>query len=103
MNKGYVQDWLPDESDGSFPTQPAPKRTAPNNPRIRIAAHKCHVIVVHSLSRGTAETSISTNGSAASQGEGRPVLIMDGSLKPAEDCLFLNLQSQYAFRDLVLC
>src|SRR5258706_10172858 len=102
MNKGYVQDWLPDESDGSFPTQPTPKRTAPNNPRIRIAAHKCHVIVVYSLSGGTGKTTIATNVAAALQGEGERVLLMDCALQSGDVGVFLNLQSQYSVRDLVL-
>lgn len=102
MNKGYVQDWLPDESDGSFPTQPTPKRTAPNNPRIRIAAHKCHVIVVYSLSGGTGKTTIATNVAAALQSEGERVLLMDCALQSGDVGVFLNLQSQYSIRDLVL-
>src|SRR5260221_514265 len=102
MNKGYVQDWLPDESDGSFPTQPAPKRTAPNNPRIRIAAHKCHVIVVYSLSGGTGKTTIATNVAAALQSEGERVLLMDCALQSGDVGVFLNLFTQFTLYDLLL-
>src|SRR5690349_1013616 len=102
MSHDYVQDWVPDDSDDVLATQPSTQRSAPNNPRVRIAAHKCHVIVVYSLSGGTGKTAIATNVAAALQREGERVLVMDCALQSGDVGVFLNIQQLYSIRDLIL-
>ena len=96
-------DWLLEEPDDSLPTQLSPRRVAPIERSVQIGTHKCHIVVVYSLSSGTGKTTIATNVAAALKREDERILLVDCALQSSDVGVFLNLvhQSLVPMSDLI--
>jgi pilus assembly protein CpaE len=101
MNGGNVRNPFPEESDEAPATQPAMKRSAPRNARVRVGTHDGSIIVVYSLSGGTGKTTIATNIAVSLKRPGERVLLVDCALQAGDVGVFLNIQAQNSLSDLL--